>query len=75
MNHLLSIAGEYDSRLVDLEGRITMQIISVEGTQQRSAASVEMEEVVGRLLKDSFELVEQNLVDGDDLEAGCLSCS
>ena len=52
-----------------------MQTTSVEALQQTSAASVEMEEAVGRLLKDSFELIEQSPVDGEDLEAGCLSCS
>jgi hypothetical protein len=52
-----------------------MQTIPVENTQQKYAASIEMEETVERLLNDSFELVEQEPVAGTELEAGCLSCS
>ena len=52
-----------------------MQAINVDDTRQKNAASIEMEEAIGKLLRDSFELIEQEPDDGSELEAGCLSCS
>jgi hypothetical protein len=47
----------------------------MEETLQENGAAIEMEKAVGKLLEDSFNLIEQEPVEALDLEAGCLSCS
>lgn len=47
---------------------------TIEAKEQQNAASIEMERAVGKLLSESFEIIEQEQQD-QDVEDGCLSCS